>query len=282
MGRPADTPRCTGRRERAEGVAVRLTRRRGNDGGAADEGRDDDRNGRGGRSRARRRRGEVPTEVDVEEIDEPMVPAREFGPYDLSEAPPDERGLLDLGALQVPGGGRGGGPAAGRSGGRVQQVVLAHGAAGCSWACSPRRGRRASGTRSARDRCATCCRPTARAPKEVEGEYGPELTARVSDGSTTVDVRHVGIDGPRWFVHGVYIGSAAQDPTRAGPLRDVLHGLVVDRGKEAKPVQRGAAVAAARRGGGAARGGAGARGEPGDVNVATLPERDQARTVEAR
>jgi hypothetical protein len=38
-------------------------------------------------------------------------------------------------------------------------------------------------------------------------------------------------------VHGVYIGNAAQDPTRAGPLRDVLHGLVVDRGKDAMPVQ---------------------------------------------
>ena len=104
---------------------MRLTRRRGNDGGAPDEGRDDDRNGRGGRSRARAGR-EVPTEVDVEEIDEPMVPAREFGPYDLSEAPPDERGLLDLGALRVP-------AVAGVEvhlsagpDGRVQQVVLAH------------------------------------------------------------------------------------------------------------------------------------------------------------
>jgi hypothetical protein len=74
-------------------------------------------------------------------------------------------------------------------------------------------------------------------PAEIEGEYGVELTARVSDGSNTVDVRHVGIDGPRWFVHGVYIGSAALDPSRAGPLRDVLHGLVVDRGKDAMPVQ---------------------------------------------
>jgi hypothetical protein len=58
----------------------------------------------------------------------------------------------------------------------------------------------------------------------------------VREGSSQADVRHVGIDGPRWFVHAVYVGAAATDPERAGPLRDVLRGLVVDRGVEARPV----------------------------------------------
>ena len=32
------------------------------------------------------------------------------------------------------------------------------------------------------------------------------------------------------------MGAAALDPDRAGPLRDVLHRLVVDRGVEARPI----------------------------------------------
>ena len=34
----------------------------------------------------------------------------------------------------------------------------------------------------------------------------------------------------------IFLGAAAIDPERAGPLRDVLQGLVVDRGAEARPV----------------------------------------------
>jgi len=73
-------------------------------------------------------------------------------------------------------------------------------------------------------------------PVEVEGEYGIELQARMRDPRGTVEVRHIGIDGPRWFVHGVYMGAAAVDPDRAGPLREALRGVVVDRGTEARPI----------------------------------------------
>jgi hypothetical protein len=212
---------------------VRLTRRRGNDGGAPDGGRDDDRGGRAARARAKTGR-DVP--IDVDEIDDPEVPTRDFGPYDLSEAPQDERGRLDLGALQVP-------AVAGvevhlQAGpdGRVQQVVLAH--EGSRLQLGAFAAPRSEGIwDEVRQTLREMLQANGATPKEVEGEYGPELTARVSDGSNTVDIRHVGIDGPRWFVHGVYIGNAAQDPTTAGPLRDVLHGLVVDRGKDAMPVQ---------------------------------------------
>jgi len=212
---------------------VRLTRRRGNDGGAPGGGRDDDRSGRAARARAKAGREEP---IDVEEIDEPAAPTREFGPYDLSEAPPDERGRLDLGALQVP-------AVAGvevhlQAGpdGRVQQIVLAH--EGSRLQLGAFAAPRSEGIwDEVRETLREALQANGAGPKEVEGEYGPELTARVSDGSNTVDVRHVGIDGPRWFVHGVYIGTAAQDPTQAGPLRDVMHGLVVDRGKDAMPVQ---------------------------------------------
>jgi hypothetical protein len=212
---------------------VRLTRRRGNDGGTPDGGRDDDRGGRAARARAKTVRA---APVDIDEMDQPVVPSREFGPYDLSEAPPDERGRLDLGALQVP-------AVAGvevhlQAGpdGRVQQIVLAH--EGSRLQLGAFAAPRSEGIwDEVRETLREMLQANGATPKEIEGEYGPELTARVSDGSNTVDVRHVGIDGPRWFVHGVYIGNAAQDPARAGPLRDVLRGLVVDRGKDAMPVQ---------------------------------------------
>jgi hypothetical protein len=209
---------------------VRLTRRRGNDGGASDgDGRDEKRD-----VRARKKLPQEPQ--DFEELDEPAGPTREFGPYDVSEAPADDRVRLDLGALRVP-------AVAGvevhlQAGpdGRVQQIVLAHEDSRLQLGAFA--APRSEGIwDEIRETLRGALEANGAKPKEVEGEYGPELTARVSDGSTTVDVRHVGIDGPRWFVHGVYIGSAAVDPTTAGPLRDVLRGLVVDRGKEAMPVQ---------------------------------------------
>jgi len=212
---------------------VKLTRRRGNDGGAPDGGREGDRGGRTARARAKTGR-DAP--IDVDGIDEPAAPAREFGPYDLSEAPPDGGAQLDLGALRVP-------AVAGvevhlQAGpdGRIQQIVLAH--EGSRLQLGAFAAPRSEGIwDEIRETLRQMLEANGASPKEIEGEYGPELTARVSDGSNTVDVRHIGIDGPRWFVHGVYIGNAAQDPDTAGPLRDVLHGLVVDRGTDAMPVQ---------------------------------------------
>jgi hypothetical protein len=193
---------------------VRLTRRRGNDGGAPDEGRDDDRNGRGGRSRARAGR-EVPTEVDVEEIDEPMVPTREFGPYDLSEAPPDERGLpTSVPAAPAVAGVEvhlSAGPTAGCS------RSLAHeGSFRRSWALR----RAAVGGHLGRgpaSRCGTCCRTTAPRQRRSTASNGPELTAQ---GCRTDPLRWMFVawtDGPRWFVHGVYMATRApgSDPGRS-------------------------------------------------------------------
>ena len=74
-------------------------------------------------------------------------------------------------------------------------------------------------------------------PQESDGEYGVELRARVRTPEGLTDLRFVGIDGPRWMVRGVYQGPVASDPDAAGPLADCLHGLVVDRGQEAKPVR---------------------------------------------
>jgi len=73
--------------------------------------------------------------------------------------------------------------------------------------------------------------------EELDGEYGPELRARVKTPDGPASVRFVGIDGPRWFVRALYQGRAAIDEAAAGPLAECLRLLVVDRGHEAMPVR---------------------------------------------
>jgi len=45
--------------------------------------------------------------------------------------------------------------------------------------------------------------------------------------------RFVGVDGPRWFLRGLFQGPAATDPGQARRLEDVFRGVVVVRGGEA-------------------------------------------------
>jgi hypothetical protein len=46
-------------------------------------------------------------------------------------------------------------------------------------------------------------------------------------------LRFVGVDGPRWFLRGVFTGPAATDAAQAATLEEVLRGVVVVRGEEA-------------------------------------------------
>ena len=62
---------------------------------------------------------------------------------------------------------------------------------------------------------------------EVPGVFGRELIARIPvrtpDGrSGHRPSRFVGVDGPRWFLRGVFGGPAAHDHAAAAPLEDVL------------------------------------------------------------
>ncbi len=72
--------------------------------------------------------------------------------------------------------------------------------------------------------------------EEAVGPFGPELRAQVngSDGALQ-PARFVGVEGPRWFLRAVFLGTAAQ-PLEAEPLESVIRGLVVVRGDEAMPV----------------------------------------------
>jgi len=73
---------------------------------------------------------------------------------------------------------------------------------------------------------------------EVPGTFGQELLARIPvrtpDGrSTHQPARFTGVDGPRWFLRAVFHGPAAYEHDAAGPLEELVRGVVVVRGGEA-------------------------------------------------
>jgi hypothetical protein len=76
--------------------------------------------------------------------------------------------------------------------------------------------------------------------QEVQGSFGTELLARVpaepgQPASGLRLVRFVGVDGPRWFLRGLFAGAAAADPAAAAPLEAVFSQVVVVRGDHPMP-----------------------------------------------
>jgi hypothetical protein len=76
--------------------------------------------------------------------------------------------------------------------------------------------------------------------EEIPGEYGVELMAKLPagapDGSQGYRVaRFVGVDGPRWFLRGVFGGEAALDREAAAGLEDLFRKIVVIRGENPMP-----------------------------------------------
>lgn len=75
--------------------------------------------------------------------------------------------------------------------------------------------------------------------EEASGSFGQELRAQVNpgDGSTGLQpARFVGVDGPRWFLRAIFLGSAARPGPSAERLESAVRSLVVVRGHEALPV----------------------------------------------
>ena len=65
--------------------------------------------------------------------------------------------------------------------------------------------------------------------QETEGSFGIELMAQVpaEPGKPAVSirlVRFVGVDGPRWFVRGLFSGPAVQGGDQADPARRGIQG----------------------------------------------------------
>lgn len=72
---------------------------------------------------------------------------------------------------------------------------------------------------------------------EVQGRFGTELIAAVPaalpDGQQVRQpLRLIGIEGPRWLLHGVFMGSAVEDQSKAELFEDVFTQVVVLRGEQ--------------------------------------------------
>ncbi len=75
---------------------------------------------------------------------------------------------------------------------------------------------------------------------EHEGSFGTEMLAHVpadpeQRGAGLRPVRFIGVDGPRWFLRGLFAGAAAEDPAAAAPLEAVFREVVVVRGEHPMP-----------------------------------------------
>src|SRR5215831_15233355 len=75
---------------------------------------------------------------------------------------------------------------------------------------------------------------------EREGPFGTELLAFVpaepgQPASGLRPVRFTGVDGPRWFLRGLFSGAAAENPAAAAPLEALLREVVVVRGDHPAP-----------------------------------------------
>jgi hypothetical protein len=76
--------------------------------------------------------------------------------------------------------------------------------------------------------------------QEVQGSFGTELLAQVpveqgQPASGLRLVRFVGVDGPRWFLRGLFTGPAADGGQPAGLLEEIFRDVVVVRGEHPVP-----------------------------------------------
>ena len=194
----------------------------------------------------RRRRSEDADrdEFDNDEPEQPAgVPRAEGGPWDAEESFPDlER--VDLGSLQVPIGPE-----------HEIQLVMAeqHGA----WVTIRYResevqiqafaaSRRGALWDDVRAEIAAEVNTAGGQSQETDGPFGVELMAQVPAepgqpmqaagevGGMRL-VRFVGVDGPRWFVRGLFSGPAAEGGNEADLLEEVLRDVVVVRGEHPVP-----------------------------------------------
>ncbi|WP_067504823.1 DUF3710 domain-containing protein [Actinoplanes sp. TFC3] len=164
-----------------------------------------------------------------------LPPAPDFGPWDSSQAPEGVQ-RLDLGSLLIPAVEGIEVRVQANPDGGVEQIVLVHenSALQLGVFAAPR----SEGIwDEIREEIAGAMKSDGAAPREFDGPWGVELTARVNTPDGPADVRFVGVDGPRWMLRALFQGEAAADPRREGVLGECLRGVVVVRDDEARPVR---------------------------------------------
>jgi hypothetical protein len=160
------------------------------------------------------------------------------GPFDEADAPEDEVGRIDLGALLVP---VGAGLDLRLELNEAQQVigVTLAGPDG-SMQLGVYAAPRTEGIwDDVRAELFESLKEQKGVPKErTAGAFGVELAGTIpSDGGAgRLPVRFIGVDGPRWFLRAMLVGAAA-DPSRSARYEDVLRGVIVVRGTDPLPVR---------------------------------------------
>ena len=165
------------------------------------------------------------------------APRAEGGPWDAEEPfPPRPR--VDLGSLQVPMGPE-----------HEIQLVMAdqhgvwvtvrHGESEVQLQAfaAPRRGLLWDDLRA---EAAREIEQAGGKSQEAQGPFGTELLARVpaepgQPASGLQLVRFVGVDGPRWFLRGLFTGPAAGGGEPASLLEEIFRDVVVVRGEHPVP-----------------------------------------------
>ena len=185
-------------------------------------------------------------EVEVEVDDAPdetgraevPTPPQTTGPYDSTDAPDDGVPRLDLGGIQVP-------VPDGvelrlevdqESGVVVAAVaVIGPNALQLGAFAAPK----TSGIwNEVAEEIAERLRTAGGGGDLVDGTFGRELHARIPmegpSGQRDIQpARFVGVDGPRWFLRGLFQGPAATDAGQSRRLEQVFRGVIVNRGGEA-------------------------------------------------
>jgi hypothetical protein len=182
----------------------------------------------------RKRRGEPAAEVPGRapgsgSSDEQLATA---GPYDVAEAPDDGRIRLDLGSLRLPV------PQGAElqvevdSSGPVRAVHLMTGLGQVT--LTPYAAPRSGGLwrEVCRELVARLRADGARVGRAA-GEWGEEIEAVTAQGV----MRFLAVDGPRWMLRGVAVGTAEHAEARTALLREVVREAVVVRGPEPLPVR---------------------------------------------
>lgn len=216
-----------GRKKATQDDAVDLANLEDNDANVVDDSVDGD---------------DVDVDLDDAAAEEPEeAPAsydRENGPWDVSERAASD-GMIDLGPLRVPG----------IDGMQVSletdqntkaitgiSIALNKSAVQIQVFAAPRTEGIWPDIRS---EIAASVKSDGGSADVVEGPFGLEISAKLPVTTETGrkglrPARFVGIDGPRWFVRGVFSGKAAFDRPAAAELEELLGNVVVVRGEEAR------------------------------------------------
>lgn len=185
--------------------------------------------------------GEEPV-GEPEAESEPVVAAydRGEGPFDIDEVS-DTGAYADFGSIHVPG--REGvsvrieaDPATGQL--VAMTLVLGAGAVQVRALAAPRSGGLWD---TNRELLRSQVVSTGGKATDIVGPFGVELQALVPvpdgqpGGPGLRPMRFVGVEGPRWMLHGAFMGAGA-DPAAWDDINDLFRQLIVVRGEEAMPV----------------------------------------------